>query len=140
MASTLCKILIVGASTIGIASCTHQTRSTGRYWGSHMLPRQASFSNSTTPTPSTTATSCQNDCTVCASTPSSLFWTPYSFTETFLAATVVEVINTIDGTTRTSTIFNEVPAGYTQPSTNSAGTHITLLSYTRSGKLMTTEM
>ncbi len=139
MASTFRTILLFGAVIVEIASCADQIPATGT---PHKIPRQATFSNSTslTPTPTPTATSCVNDCSVCASAPYTFYWEPYSFTDTFVAATVVEVINTAAGTTKTSTIFNELPDGYTNPPTNAAGTQTHLLTYTRSGKETTTNM
>jgi hypothetical protein len=104
------------------------------------VPRQASFSNTTTPDTTPLATSCQADCSVCATAPHTFSWAPYTFTDTFVAATVVEVINTREGTTKTSTVFNELPDGYAPPPTNAAGTQTTQITYTRSGRALTTEM
>jgi len=79
------------------------------------------------------ATTCANDCTVCAANPVIYSWTPYTITGTIIAATVVEIVNTADDITRTTTIFNDLPSDYTYPPTNADGTQTRLVTYTRSG-------
>jgi hypothetical protein len=112
--------------------------------GGYLRPRQASSpstdsASSSSPAPaSTTATACSNNCTVCAADPYSYYWTAYTITETLVAATVIEIVNTLAGTTRTTTIFNDLPAGYTLPPTNAEGTHVQTVTYTRSGASLTT--
>jgi len=70
-----------------------------------------------------------------------LNWTPRYFDTTIVAATVVEVINTDVDATRVTTIYNEIPAGYTIPTnTNSLGTQTVQVTYLRTGKTLTTEM
>lgn len=139
MASTLYKsAILLGALSMSISSCAGQNLPAERKGPYQIVPRQASFSNTTTPTPA--ATSCQVDCSVCAEAPSTFTWAQYSFTDTFVAATIVEVINTVDGTTKTSTKFNELPDGYKYPPTNSAGTQTTKITYTRAGQEVITEM
>jgi hypothetical protein len=51
---------------------------------------------------------------------------------------VVSIINTVSNTTRITTIAEEVPAGFTPPPTNSAGTRIASITYSHQGKLWTT--
>lgn len=62
------------------------------------------------------------------------------FSTTIVAATVIEIINTASNTTRTTTVYNELPDGLTVPSTNAAETHIEQIVYTRSGEELTTEL
>jgi len=45
------------------------------------------------------------------------------------AGTIVSIINSVDDTTKTSTIWNELPSGLTLPATNAEGTHIATVSY-----------
>ena len=55
-----------------------------------------------------------------------------------MAATVIEIVNTPAGTMRTTSIFNDLPAGYTLPPTNAEGTHVHTVPYARSGASLTT--
>jgi hypothetical protein len=58
-------------------------------------------------------------------------WTrvPASQTSTFTAFTVVTVINTVLSTTKTSTIWAKVPAGFIAPVTDSVGRRVEEVSY-----------
>lgn len=57
----------------------------------------------------------------------------------FTAFTIVTVSNTVAGTARTTTIFNEnYPEGFTMPDVNSDGTRITSFTFTRFGQATTT--
>jgi len=58
-------------------------------------------------------------------------WAPIdaSKTNTFTAYTVVTVINTVLSTTKTSTVWAKVPAGFTAPVTDSSGRRIQKVSY-----------
>jgi hypothetical protein len=50
---------------------------------------------------------------------------------TFVAFTVVTIYNTAAGTSRISTVYNQPPEGFTMPDTNSDGTRVWTLTYTR---------
>ena len=65
-------------------------------------------------------------------------WVTKTATATVTAATVVEIIDTDLDTTRTTTIFND--AVDLPTSTNSDGTVTQVVTYTREGKELTTEM
>ena len=68
-------------------------------------------------------------------------WWPYiSFSKTITAATVVVLVNTARNTTVTSTLFNELPSGYTLPPRNAAGTQVQTVYYNRSGTQLSTEV
>ncbi|KIW95868.1 uncharacterized protein Z519_02932 [Cladophialophora bantiana CBS 173.52] len=70
-----------------------------------------------------------------------LIWTPRAFDTTIVAATVVQVINTDLDTTKTSTVFNKLPAGYTIPTnTNAKGTQTVEVTYWSTGKMHTTDI
>lgn len=55
----------------------------------------------------------------------------------FTAFTVVTIVNTVVGTSRVTTIYNEPPEGFTMPDTNSDGTRITTVTVTRLGTAVT---
>jgi hypothetical protein len=85
--------------------------------------------------------SCKADCTVTVYAIEDLRWTPRYFSTTIVAATVVQIVNTDLDTTRTTTVFNELPAGYTAPTnTNAQGTQTVQVTYLRSGTLSTTDV
>ncbi|EER27211.1 hypothetical protein CPC735_025470 [Coccidioides posadasii C735 delta SOWgp] len=65
-------------------------------------------------------------------------WYPMEFSTTVVAATVIEIVNTLVGTTRTSTISNDLPSGYTPPATNDDGTQVTTVTYSQQGTTKTT--
>lgn len=68
-------------------------------------------------------------------------WRAKSFSTTITAATIVQIVNTDLHSTRLSTIYNKIPAGYTVPTnTNEKGTQTVALAYRRTGKLLTTKM
>ena len=95
--------------------------------------------SSTSPTPTDTiATACSNSCSVCAVNPYTYSWTPYSITGSVVAATVIDIVNTLEDTTRTTTIFDVLPSGYSLPPTNADGTHVQSITYTRLGASVTT--
>lgn len=62
------------------------------------------------------------------------------FNTTLVAATVVEIVNTVSKTTRTTTILNQLPSGNNLAPTNSAGTHTEKVTYTRLGKAVSTDL
>ncbi|KAF2470126.1 uncharacterized protein BDR25DRAFT_153922, partial [Lindgomyces ingoldianus] len=84
--------------------------------------------------------SCNASCFVSATPPATIFWYPYTFTETIIAATLVVIVNTVYNTTKTSLRLNEIPSGYVLPDVNAGGTHVTTVTYTRSGKVITTDL
>jgi hypothetical protein len=57
-------------------------------------------------------------------------WTEYNQTTTFVAATVVTIVNTLRNITSHSTIFNTVPPELRNAKTNAAGTRIETVTYT----------
>lgn len=61
------------------------------------------------------------------------YWVPLQITTTLTAATVLYVVGK-DGTTRTSTIYADLPEGYTAPPSNDKGTHIESFSWTDAGE------
>ncbi|EEP79553.1 predicted protein [Uncinocarpus reesii 1704] len=65
-------------------------------------------------------------------------WYPHMFSSTIVAATVVKIVNTVAGTTRTSTIYNDLPSGYTLPPTNEDGTQVATVTYSQQGSTKTT--
>jgi hypothetical protein len=81
---------------------------------------------------------CSSNCSVTATQPEYWYWTPYTFSTTIVAATVVEIIDTVVQTTRTTTIFNKLPSDYTRPETNAAGTQVQTITFKRSGQVQTT--
>jgi hypothetical protein len=50
------------------------------------------------------------------------FWEQFIPTTTITAATIVTIVNKANNQTRLETRYNTIPAGYSLPSTNSAGT------------------
>jgi len=61
--------------------------------------------------------------------PVSWYWTPVSFNTTVTAATVIEVVNTVLNTTRTTTVQNDITLSkgisqFHDRKTNAAGTHV----------------
>ncbi len=50
---------------------------------------------------------------------------------------VVQIVNTVLGTTRFSTIQENVPSGFVPPLTNAAGTKIAKTTYVRRGTTLT---
>jgi len=68
-------------------------------------------------------------------------WAPMYLTTTIVAATVIQVINTVAHTTSLTTIHNKIPAGYTIPTeTNAQGTRTAQIAYTRFGSTLTIEL
>lgn len=51
-------------------------------------------------------------------------WHEYEPESTFTAATVVTIVNTVQNTTTTSTIHNEIPSGASMPVVNALGTKV----------------
>ncbi|TKA70140.1 hypothetical protein B0A49_07720 [Cryomyces minteri] len=89
----------------------------------HAFPSYTYNSNITSPpSVSTAAPGCVANCSVRAWGPEYVFWTSMTVTTTITAATVIYVVNNRTNTTRTVTSYNELPAGYTLPPTNSDGT------------------
>lgn len=87
------------------------------------------------------AQTCKAECGVKVPNGRQLRWSAKTFSTTIVAATVVEIVNTDLHTTKVSTIYNELPAGYTVPkNTNSQGTQTVQVIYTRTGKTLTTDM
>jgi len=85
--------------------------------------------------------SCQPDCTYCVEPGYEITWAPLQFSTTIVAATVIEIINTDVHTTRLSTISNDLPSSYIPPTdTNAQGTRTTQVTYTRTGRVLTTDM
>ena len=80
---------------------------------------------------------CEAECTI-TRVAEEIQWSPKTITETFTAMTVVEIVNTDLGTTRTETIFNEEVALPTN--TNSDGTVTTVVTYTYAGEESVTEL
>ena len=64
-------------------------------------------------------------------------WSAIETGTTLTAATIIEIINTDLGTTRTTTIYND---NIRLPSTNAQGTRTQLVTYTRDGEVLTTKM
>ena len=62
--------------------------------------------------------------------PSIWAWQRYNYTTTFIAATVVTVVNTLRNITTHSTIFNPTPSGFKKAETNAAGTRVETIAYT----------
>ena len=84
---------------------------------------------------------CAANCTVTVGNGFVLNWAAQHFTATIVAATVVQVVNTDLHTTRLSTVYNELPAGYTVPTnTNAQGTQTVPVVYVRTGKTLTTNV
>lgn len=84
---------------------------------------------------------CKADCQVSLANGDRLVWVQKEFTTTITAATVVKIVNTDLHTTRLSTIHNKIPDGYTVPTnTNAEGTQTVDVTYTRSGKVLTTKV
>ncbi|KAF2267580.1 hypothetical protein CC78DRAFT_419641, partial [Lojkania enalia] len=81
---------------------------------------------------------CGPNCTITAKKPTTWYWYPYSFTESIIAATLIVIVNTIYNTTTTSLKLAELPSGYTLPPTNADGTHVSMVTYPRSGNVETT--
>jgi len=54
-------------------------------------------------------------------------WVKQTVTATLTAATIVYVVNNRTNTTRTETIFNSLPDGFTLPPTNVEGTHTAVI-------------
>jgi hypothetical protein len=94
----------------------------------------------TLPPQGTTISHCLASCNVCVYDGATYNWVEVTPTTTILAGTVVEIINTGDGTTRTSTILDPIPTGYTVPQTDTAGTRITEITYSRDGSVFSTVM
>ncbi|KAJ9663344.1 hypothetical protein H2198_000861 [Neophaeococcomyces mojaviensis] len=68
-----------------------------------------------------------------------LAWSGKTFSTTITAATVIQIVNTELHTTRLSTIYNKIPAGYTVPTnTNEQGTQTVQVTYSRTGRTLTT--
>ena len=94
-----------------------------------VFPR-ASLANSTITSPAVlptgTASTCPTSANCHYSGPdiSSAEWAPMSITTNITVATLVYIVNNRTNTTRTSTILNTIPEGYTQQPTNSDGTAI----------------
>ncbi|QDS74476.1 hypothetical protein FKW77_006736 [Venturia effusa] len=86
---------------------------------------------SITASPSGPSGNCVADCKVFALT-TQWYWVPLQITTTLTAATVLYVVGK-DGTTRTSTVYADLPDGYTRPPTNHKGTHIESFSWTDAG-------
>ena len=69
---------------------------------------------------------CQADCA--ASIASSVwFWSEVSYLSSIVHATVVYITNDDDGRVRSTTVYNDLPAGVTAPSTNAAGTQTAIV-------------
>ncbi|KIW23719.1 uncharacterized protein PV07_11897 [Cladophialophora immunda] len=84
---------------------------------------------------------CAANCTVTVGNGFVLHWAPQDFTTTIVAATVVQIVNTDLHVTRLSTVYNELPAGYTVPTnTNAQGTQTVPVAYVRTGKTLTTDV
>ncbi|RDI85585.1 Nitrate reductase [NADH] 1 [Venturia inaequalis] len=99
-------------------------------WNSTHYSKPAS-PPSITASPSGPSGDCAANCEVYAHT-TQWYWVPLDITTTLTAATVLYVVGK-NGTTRTSTIYADLPEGYTQPPTNDKGTHIESLSWTDAG-------
>ncbi|PMD53223.1 uncharacterized protein K444DRAFT_635575 [Hyaloscypha bicolor E] len=94
-----------------------------------------------TPFARPTATACQySNCSVSATRGEKFGWEQKNFNTTIVAATVVTIVNTNLQTSRLTTIFNALLAGYTLPPTNSDGTVIQRITYTTLGQVLTTEL
>jgi hypothetical protein len=65
-------------------------------------------------------------------------WQAAEINTTITAATVYNIVDPSGGTVRKSTIFNEIPSGYTVPPMNSDGTQVRTIKYTRNKKFYTT--
>ncbi|KAF2464222.1 uncharacterized protein BDR25DRAFT_319301 [Lindgomyces ingoldianus] len=107
------------------------TTPSGSFSISTLKPRASSFSHTRT---------CSNNCTVTAHFPTVHSWKAYNISTTTTAATLVVIINTVYNTSKTSLRLNELPSGYILPDVNAAGTHVNTVSYTRSGRLVVTEV
>ena len=57
-------------------------------------------------------------------------WKPFESTTTFVAATVVTIVNTLSNVTARSTIFNSRPNDVKIAEINELGTHIGTVTYT----------
>lgn len=91
------------------------------------------YGNFTMPAPTAGPTAlpnleCVPDCEVHAPRLVSHYWEKISAIENITIATVLYVVNNSTNTTRTTTVSNEIPRGYTLPDTNEAGTRISTLS------------
>ncbi|KAI9828861.1 MAG: hypothetical protein M1826_005965 [Phylliscum demangeonii] len=60
----------------------------------------------------------------------SVYWLSFPINTTITAATVVTVINTRTNATRKSTIYNDLPSGFTLPDVNADGTRVTTITTT----------
>lgn len=84
---------------------------------------------------------CENSCRFCYPNGMQVKWEESLFSTTITAATVITIVNTDLSTTRYSTVYNELPAGYTLPTnTNADGTQTVLVTYSRTGQELTTEL
>ncbi|KAI1977662.1 hypothetical protein LOZ53_003581 [Ophidiomyces ophidiicola] len=81
---------------------------------------------------------CTPSCSVKVGAQHEYRWFPMPISTTIVAATIVKIVNTVKGTTRTSTIYNSLPSGYTLPPTNSDGKQVSTLTYTQQGLAKTT--
>ena len=82
--------------------------------------------------PKADGSGCSNHCGFCFEG-MDYTWQQIEASETVTLATVIEIINTNEDTTRTSTLINEVPEGYTLPPTNADGTQIAVVTYITEG-------
>ena len=67
-------------------------------------------------------------------------WRPITATSTFVAFTVVTVINTYYNTTHTSTKWADTPKGFQPPKTNSDGRKVDTVTYYVDGTPKVTEV
>ncbi|KAI9766723.1 MAG: hypothetical protein M1840_006367 [Geoglossum simile] len=91
-----------------------------------------------TVTASFSSPSCGVACSAWAAEATIYQWDQLTFNTTIVAATVIEIVNTEDSTTKTTTVFNKLPGGYTLPPMNSQGTQVATITYSRTGSILTT--
>ena len=80
---------------------------------------------------------CVNNCTFIAYGVR-LEWREITASTTIALATILEIVNTDEGTTRTTTVRNELPPGTALPHTDADGTRVDTLTYTYQGQELST--
>ena len=80
---------------------------------------------------------CVNNCSFVAYG-ARLEWREITANATIALTTILEIVNTDEGTTRTTTIVNEPPPGTVLPQTNEDGTRVDTLTYEKQGQELST--
>jgi len=97
------------------------------YWNATTPSGTKTLETTSTITSVITQNPCGSGCSATYPYKWSYTWQREEHDTTITAATVVYVVNTRTNATRTVTKYNELPAGYTLPPVNAAGTRITIL-------------